>query len=232
MLDPEDLARYESVELFVERARSRLPGFGLTPENAEAVVNICRKLDGIPLAIELATARMGTLSVEQISERLEDALGFLTTGDRTRGPRQRTLRAALEWGYELLSEPERELFGRLSVFAGGWTLQAAEQVGAAGSIDPGDVLDLLSRLVQQSLVLTEMESGEKAPRYRMLEPVRQYALERLERGGKAHDVRDRHAGLFMTLAMQAHRELRGPDQVGWMLRLAQENDHRMGTLLG
>jgi predicted ATPase/two-component SAPR family response regulator len=222
---PEALARYESVELFVERARSRVPGFDLTQENVDAVADICRKLDGIPLAIELATARMGTLSVEQISERLGDSLGFLTTGDRTRAPRQRTLRAALEWGFELLSEPERELFGRLSVFVGGWTLEAAEAVGASGSIETEDVLDLLSRLVQQSLVLAEMEAGENATRYRMLEPVRQYALERLERGGEAHDVRDRHAALFTALATQAHRELRGPNQVAWMQRLTQENDN-------
>jgi predicted ATPase/DNA-binding SARP family transcriptional activator len=223
--DPHALARYEAVQLFVERARSRSPGFVLTQENAAAVADVCRRLDGIPLAIELATARMGALTVEQISERLGDSLGFLTTGDRTRAPRQRTLRAALEWGYDLLSAPEQELFERLSVFAGGWTLQAAEQVGAAGDIHAEDVLDLLSRLVQQSLVLAEAEAGEGAPRYRMLEPVRQYALERLERGGEAHEVRDRHAALFKALAEQAHTELRGPRQVEWMHRLVQENDN-------
>ena len=224
-LDPESLEHYEAVQLFAERARSCSPGFVLTQENAVAVADICRKLDGIPLAIELATARMETLGVAQISERLGDSLGFLTTGDRTRAPRQRTLRAALEWGYDLLSVPEQELFGRLSVFAGGWTLQAAERVGAAGDIHAEDMLDLLSRLVQQSLVLAEAETGEDASRYRMLEPVRQYALERLERGGEAQAVRDRHAALFTSLAEQAHTELRGLNQVGWMRRLVQENDN-------
>jgi predicted ATPase/DNA-binding SARP family transcriptional activator len=220
---PESLTRYESVRLFVERARSRAPGFALTAENAAAVADICRKLDGIPLAIELATARMGTLSVEQISERLEDALGFLTTGDRTRPPRQRTLRAALQWGYELLGEGERELFGRLSVFVGGWTLEAAERVGSAGGTSAGEVLDVLSRLVDQSLVVAE--TADDVPRYRMLEPIRQYALELLERSGEAPRVRDRHAALFTSLAEQAHTELRGPGQVGWMRRIDQEQDN-------
>jgi predicted ATPase/DNA-binding SARP family transcriptional activator len=126
-------AQYEAVRLFVDRARSRLPAFVLTPENAPAVVKVCRRLDGIPLAIELATARMTALTVEQIAGRLEDSLGLLTTGSRTAAPRQRTLKATLAWSYELLSEPERKLFGRLSVFAGGWTLEAAEAVGGAAS---------------------------------------------------------------------------------------------------
>jgi predicted ATPase/DNA-binding SARP family transcriptional activator len=225
LADHQIVDRYEAVQLFVERARSRSPGFVLTRENAAAVSDICRKLDGIPLAIELATACMGTLGVAHISERLGDSLGFLTTDDRTRAPRQRTLRAALAWSYDLLSDREQELFGRLSVFAGGWTLQAAERVGSAGDIHAEDVLDLLSRLVQQSLVLAEAETGEDASRYRMLEPVRQYALERLERGGEAQAVRDRHAALFTSLAEQAHTELRGPNQVGWMRRLVQENDN-------
>jgi DNA-binding SARP family transcriptional activator len=179
----------------------------------------------MPLAIELATARMGTLSVAQIAERLGDSLGFLTTGDRTRPPRQRTLRAALEWSYELLSEPERGLFGRLSVFAGGWTLEAAEAIGAAGDIPAGEVLDLLGRLVDQSLVIAETEVPEDVPRYRMLEPIRQYALELLEGSGEAPAARERHAWLFTELARVAHTELRGTGQVGWMRRLARENDN-------
>jgi predicted ATPase len=165
------------------------------------------------------------LTVEQISEKLEDPLGLLTTGSRTAAPRHQTLRATLEWSYELLSEQERVLFCRLSVFAGGWTLEAAEAVGAAGDIHAGEVLDLLSRLVQQSLVLAETGIAQGVPRYRMLEPVRQYALELLEHGREAHDVRGRHAALFMALAEQAHTELRGPGQVEWMHRLAQENDN-------
>ena len=223
--DPESLTRYEAVRLFVERARSRVPRFVLTRENAAAVVDICQTLDGMPLAIELATARMGTLSVGQIAERLGDSLGFLTTGDRTRAPRQRTLRAALEWSYGLLSEGERELFGRLSVFAGGWTLQAAEAVGASGDIRGGEVLDLLGRLVDQSLVIAEAEAPQDSPRYRMLEPIRQYALDLLEGSGEAREARERHASLFTALAKQAHTELRGAGQVGWMRRLVWENDN-------
>src|SRR5215213_10289613 len=141
--DPHALARYEAVQLFAERARSRSPGFVLTQENAAAVADVCRRLEGIPLAIELATARMGALTVEQISERLGDSLGFLTTGDRTRAPRQQTLRAALGWGYDLLSPPEQKLFERLSVFAGGWTLEAAEAVGVGEPVDAEQVLNLL-----------------------------------------------------------------------------------------
>ena len=221
--DPESLTRYEAVRLFVERARLRMPAFVLTAQNAAAVADICRKLDGMPLAIELATARMGALSVEQISERLGDALGFLTTGDRTQAPRQRTLRAALAWGYELLGEGEQALFGRLSVFAGGWTLEAAEAVGAAEDIRAGEVLDLLGRLVDKSLVVAE--TGTEGPRYRMLEPIRQYAMELLERSGEAHEIRDRHAALFTSLAEQAHTELRGPHQVGWIRRLELEHDN-------
>ena len=228
--DPRSLTRYEAVQLFVERARARVPAFVLTPENAAAVADICRKLDGIPLAIELATARMGALSVGQISERLGDALGFLTTGDRTRAPRQRTLRATLAWGYELLREEEQKLFGRLSVFAGGWDLETAEAVGAAGGIRAGGVLDLLGRLVDQSLVVAETGMADDVRRYRMLEPIRQYALELLEHSGEAREVRDRHAALFAALAEKAHTELRGPAQVGWIRRFMRENDNLRAAL--
>jgi predicted ATPase/DNA-binding SARP family transcriptional activator len=231
LLSPESLARYEAVELFVERARSRSPTFVLTPENAPAVVDVCRRLDGIPLAIELATARMGALSVEQIAERLRDSLGFLTTGDRTRAPRQRTLKAALAWGYELLSEPERKLFGRLSVFVGGWTLEAAEEVCSGDGIGEGQdphgrvsnppVLDLLSQLVDKSLVVAEADRAG-APRYRLLETVRQYASGRLGYAGEEEAVRQRHALFFLELAERAEPELSGAEQAAWLDRLERE----------
>ena len=131
--EPGQLERYGAVRLFVERARQRLPAFTLTPQNAGAVAESCRKLDGIPLAIELATARMGALAVEQVAQRLENSLQVLTGGTRTAAPRQETMRATLRWSYELLDEAERTLFRRLSVFAGGWTLEAAEAVGAGGA---------------------------------------------------------------------------------------------------
>jgi predicted ATPase/DNA-binding SARP family transcriptional activator len=169
-LTVEELEGYESVRLFVERARHRNPAFSLTSENAHAVAMICGRLEGIPLAIELAAARVG-LSVEQIATRLDDSLRLLTAGSRTASPRQRTLKGTLDWSYALLSEPEQRLFGRLSVFAGGWTLQAAEVVGAEGDTEEGDVLDLLSKLVEKSLVVAEA-TGLGGVRYKMLEPIR------------------------------------------------------------
>ena len=226
--DPESLRRYEAVELFVERARLRAPAFELTTENASAVADICRKLDGIPLAIELATARLGVLSAEQISERLKDSLGFLTTGDRTTAPRHRTLRATLDWSHNLLSEPERELFGRLSVFAGGWTLAAAETMCDESPVRASQVLDLLSALVDKSLVVAEDDGS--VPRYRMLEPVRQYALERLVEFGEAEEVRRLHAAFYLGMAVEARPNLRATPQVGWLERLDGENGNLRAAL--
>ena len=227
--DLQDLTGYESVRLFVERARFRSRGFALTEANAPVVVDICRRLDGIPLAIELASARMGALGVEQIAERLKDSLEFLTTGDRTAAPRQRTLKATLAWSYDLLSEPERRMFGRLSVFAGRWTLEAAEAVGTGEPVEAGRLLDLLSALLDKSLVVAEA-SGEGEMRYRMLEPVRQYALERLVEGGEAGETRRRHAAFFLDLAEKAHPELRAGPQVKWLQILERENGDLRGAL--
>jgi non-specific serine/threonine protein kinase len=216
----EELSTCESVRLFLDRARSRLPDFGLTPHNARAVATICRELDGIPLAIELSTARMGALAVEQVAERLEDSLGLLIGGNRTAEPRQRTLRATLDWSHELLSRPERTLFGRLSVFAGGFTLEAAEAVGAGGDIGEGEVLDLLPRLVDKSLVLAGCGAGPA--RYTMLEPVRQYGEERLAAGGEDDEVRRRHASWFFGLAQEVEPWLRGARREVWLERLESE----------
>ena len=215
----EELARYESIRLFMDRARSRLPDFELKSENAWGVVEVCLKLDGIPLAIELATARLTVLAVEQIAARLNDSLKLLTTGPRTADPRHRTLWATLEWSHELLDEPEREMFGRLSVFAGGWTLEAAEAVGARHE----DVLDLLGRLVDKSLVMSEASPGAGGvPRYRMLEPVRQYGREKLEESGEIEQVRERHARHYLSLAEVAEPELIGAGQVAWLEQLETE----------
>lgn len=211
---PEELEEYGSARLFVDRVRQRDPAFALTTENARTVAEVCRKLDGIPLVIELAAARVGVLDVEQILERLEDSLKLLTGGGRTASQRQRTLRGALDWGYDLLDDPEKRLFGRLSVFAGGWTLEAAEAVGTEG-----DVLDLLSRLVDKSLVVAEASPR----RYRMLEPVRQYGREKL--AGEAEQVRQRHAAFFLALGEEAEPELVGPEQHLWMERLETEHDN-------
>ncbi len=221
----EDLMRYEAVRLFVERARQRLPAFLLTRANAGAVLESCRKLDGIPLAIELATARMTALAVEEVAQRLEDSLKLLTGGTRTAAPRQQTMRATLQWSHDLLSEDERILFARLSVFAGGWTLAAAEAVGAGDDIEREDVLDLVSRLVGRSLVMAEAPSGGGAARYGMLEPIRQYAREKLEESGEAEAVLGRHAAFFLALAEEAEPELTGPDQDRWLERLETEHDN-------
>jgi predicted ATPase/DNA-binding SARP family transcriptional activator/DNA-binding CsgD family transcriptional regulator len=217
----ESLMRYEAVRLFVDRARLRLPDFELTQENAGAVARVCRKLDGIPLAIELATARMGALAVEQVAQRLEASLDVLKGASRTATPRQRTLRATLDWSYNLLSETERALFRRLSVFAGGWTLEA---VCSGGSFEEGDVLDLLGGLVDKSLVVAGVSSGG-AVHYRMLEPIRQYAREKLGASGEAEEVQNRHAAFFLTLAEEVEPELAGPQQSVWVERLDVDHDN-------
>jgi predicted ATPase len=228
-MSSEELGAYESVRLFVERARRHDPSFSSSPKNAPTVAKICRMLEGIPLAIELAAARVGTLSLEQISERLEGTLDLLTRGGRTAAPRHRTLRGALDWSYELLSEPEIVLFRRLSVFAGGWTLAASEAVGMGGSVEEEDVLDLLSGLVDKSLVVPG-GGDQGGVRYRMLEPVRQYAREKLEEGDEAEQVRRRHADFFRTLAEEAEPELWGPEDARWLNRLELEHDNMRGAL--
>jgi non-specific serine/threonine protein kinase len=232
----EELAGYESARLFVERAVYKSSDFVLTPENAEAVAGICRQLDGIPLAIELAAARVGSLSVEQISGRLKDSLKLLTGGSRTATPRQRTLRGALDWGYELLEEPEKRLFRRVSVFAGGWPLEAAEAVGTGEGIEEGDVLDLVSRLVEKSLVVAGATPGGDL-RYRMLEPVRQYGWERLEAAAETaagpdemEAARWRHATWYLALAEEAEPKLVGAEQAGWLDRLEIEHDNLRAAL--
>ena len=223
-----DLEAYESVRLFAERARYHNPAFVLTPQNVQAVARICERLDGIPLALELAAARVG-LSVEQIATRLDDSLKLLTTGSRTASARQRTLRGALDWSYDLLSEPERVLFARLSVFAGGWTLEAAEAIGSGEGIKESEVLDLLSGLVDKSLVVAEA-TGEGAVRYRMLEPVRQYSRKHLEESGGVETTRSKHAGFFLALAEEADWQLRGPRQGTWLERLETEHDNMRAAL--
>jgi predicted ATPase/DNA-binding CsgD family transcriptional regulator len=221
---PEELEGYESVRLFVERARERDPTFYMSPHNALTVANVCGRLEGIPLTLELAAARVGTLSLEQILERLTDSLGLLTRGGRTAVPRQRTLKGTLDWSYDLLCEPERVLFGRLSTFAGGWTLEALEAVGSGGGVEEGEVLDLLSGLVEKSLVVAK-GSDEGGVRYRLLEPVRQYALARLEESGEAEAAKRAHARYFLALAEEAEPELLGPRETEWYDRLEQEHDN-------
>ena len=205
----ESLMRYEAVRLFVDRARLRLPDFEVTPENAGAVARVCRKLDGIPLAIELATARMGALAVEQVAQRLEISLDVLKGASRTAAPRQRTLRATLDWSHDLLSEHERSALRRLSVFAGGWTLEAAEAVCSGDGIEEDDVLDLLGGLVDKSLVVAGASCGRRGALQdaRAHPPVRpgEAGGERRRRASRGV----RHADFFLALAEEAEPELCG-----------------------
>ena len=193
------ISEYGAVRLFVERAASAKSSFRLTEGNAASVAQICARLDGIPLAIELAAARVKALSPEQIAKRLDDRFRLLTGGSRTALPRQQTLRALIDWSYELLSDLERVLLRRLSVFVGNWTVEAAEQVcgdqQAPLSLDPSDVLDLLARLVDRSLVTAD-ETDERETRYRFLETIRQYGRDKLLEGGEAELLRDRHMRYF------------------------------------
>ncbi len=186
VLPLQDLKAYEGIQLFVERASAVKPGFTLTEQNALAIAQICRRLDGIPLAIELATDRLKVLSVEEIAARLDDRFSLLTAGSRTALPRHQTLQATIDWSYDLLTEPEQRLFRQLSVFAGGFTLRAAEAVAD----DEWHILDLLTHLVDKSLLIVEERQGES--RYRLLETIREYAREKLAEAGEVEMVRNRH----------------------------------------
>jgi non-specific serine/threonine protein kinase len=212
----------EAIQLFVDRAHLVQPTFTLTEANAPSVVQVCRRLDGIPLAIELAAARVQTLSVETMAERLHESFHLVAGGSRTALPRHQTLRALIDWSYRLLSEAERALLRRLSVFAGGWTLEAAEAVCGE------EVFDLLASLVEKSLVLYE-ERGADA-RYRLLETVRQYGRDRLLEAGESAATRARHRDWCLELAGRAEPELRGHDQVAWLDRLELEHENLHAAL--
>jgi predicted ATPase/class 3 adenylate cyclase len=218
---PEDALGNEAVRFFVERARAVQSAFVLDARTLGPVVEICRRLDGIPLAIELAVARMRALPVGDIAARLDDRFRLLASGDRTALPRQKTLRALIDWSHDLLDEPERVAFRRFAVFAGVFTLDAAEFVAAGGTLDQADVLDLLAALVDKSLVA--LDAGEQ--RYAMLETVRQYALEKLEASGEAGEVRDRHLDFHLAMVEQAAAGLAGPERADLLERLdrAREN---------
>ncbi len=224
----EGLTQFDAARLFMERAVLSNPAFVVTDTNAPAVAQVCHRLDGIPLAIELAAARAKVLSVEQIAQRLDDRFRLLTGGRRTGLPHHQTLRAAVDWSYDLLSEEERLLFRRLSVFAGGFTLEAAEAVCAGEGIGEFDVLDLVARLVDKSLALTEELHGDI--RYRLLETIRHYSRERLQESGETDLVRRRHLDWYLGLAERAEPELRGPEQVTWLERLETDHDNLRAAL--
>ncbi len=224
---PEQLGRYEGIRLFMQRAQAANSQFGITTENAPAVIELCRQLDGLPLAIELAAARVKLLSPEAVLARLGDRLGLLTGGARDLPDRQRTLRATLDWSYSLLEMAERSLFARLAVFAGGWTLEAAEAVCDVG--DEVEVLQEMSALVDKSLV-QQRANDQDEPRFTMLETVREYALEQLEESGELERLRRRHAIYFLKLAEEEERASQGPLQGVWLDRLETEHDNLRAAL--
>ena len=226
----EEVLATASGRLFVERAAAASPSFALTPDNAADVAAVCWRVAGLPLAIELAAAKARLLEPAALLARLDQALSIAWARDLPQ--RQRTMRATLDWSYELLSKPERKLFRRLSVFVGGFTLQAAEAVEAEAvgqSEESEGVLSLLGSLVEQSLVVVRLPGEGGGARYGMLELVRQYALERLEHSGEAEAVRRLHASYFLELAERAEPELWGPHESEWLERLEREHDNLRAT---
>lgn len=223
-----DLLQSPAVQLFVERAQAVEAGFDLTAENAVAVVQICARLDGIPLALELAAAQVRVLSTPQIVERLDDSLRLLTGNSRAAPRRQQTLRAALDWSYALLPAVEAGLLRRLAPFAGGFELEAAEDVGCGPDLPAEEVLERITALVDKSLL--QVEPGSEPARYRLLEPVRQYALLHLKASGDAEATATRHAAFYCTFAERAAPELRGRDQLAWLARLDREHDNLRAAL--
>jgi predicted ATPase/class 3 adenylate cyclase len=224
------VAACEAARLLVERAVAVQPAFALTEQNAAMVARICRQLDGIPLALELAAARVRVLTVDQVAQRLDDRFRLLTGGSRAALPRQQTLRALIDWSYDLLPEAERMLLRRLAVFVGGWMLEAAEAVCSGDGLEQEEVLDLLTQLVDKSLVLVEEQPQQAAVRYRLLETVRQYAGEKLLAAGEAEAVRDRHLTWFLALVEEAQSRFGSMEQYAWAQRLAPEYDNLLTAL--
>jgi predicted ATPase/DNA-binding SARP family transcriptional activator len=215
------LSQYEAVQLFKERAQAVKPSFEIVKENAPSIAQICQQLDGIPLAIELAAARSNVLSVEQIADRLDDRFRLLTGGSRTTIPRQQTLMASIDWSYNLLSEAERLLFCRLSVFVGGWTLAAVEEVCTDAVLQPGEILDLLSQLINKSLVDVGSETGREK-RYQLLETIRQYASEKITGSEEWVSVSNRHLAYYLQLVEEIEPKLDTGEQLECMHLLKEE----------
>ncbi|MDB4895292.1 MAG: hypothetical protein JWN15_1554 [Firmicutes bacterium] len=222
------LREFDAIALFLDRAAAMAQGFTVTAENAPAIVRICRTLDGMPLAIELAAALVRLLSLDEIDDRLHERFRLLTAGSRTAPPRQKTLRGAVDWSHELLPEPERVLWRKLSVFAGGFTLAAAEAVCAQADLPPDEVLAVLHRLVDKSLVIADEQGGER--RFRMLETIREYGLEKLRAAGEEPGVRARHYDWCLALAQAVAAEQWGPKWAAGYDRLEREHDNQRAAL--
>lgn len=217
---PDQVSTFEAARLFIDRALLQQPGFVVTPDNAPALASICRRLDGIPLAIELAAARVRLMPVEEVSRRLHQRFELLTEGSRTALPRHRTLRALIDWSYRLLNGPEQALLRRVSVFSGGWTLAAAEHVCAGDGIDLKDVLDLLTSLADKSLAYARQEHGET--RFELLETVRHYARDHLAGHGEEARLSRRHFDHMFALAQMVEGKLASADYHAWLERLETE----------
>jgi predicted ATPase/DNA-binding winged helix-turn-helix (wHTH) protein len=226
---PEGLSAYESARLFIERARLQRPHFAVTLQNASALASVCHRLDGIPLAIELVAPRVRSMSMEEVNRRLDQRFGLLTGGSRTALPRHRTLRAMIDWSYDLLSDAEQALLCRLSVFCGGWTLDAAEQVCVGEGVDNVQLLDLLTSLADKNLVVADEQGGDT--RYGLLETVRHYALEHLRERDREAPWRGRHLMYFLALAEEAEPQLTGSDQQAWLDRLEAEHENLRSALV-
>lgn len=225
---PQELETYEATRFFVDRAMAALPLFRPTSDNSAAIANICRRLDGIPLAIELAAVRVKILAPEQIEDLLQNRFRLLTGGPRTALERHQTLRATMDWSFDLLTKPEQFLLTRLSVFAGGWTLEDAEGLIQNDLGTRTDVLNLLSNIVDKSLVVVDHKHG--LARYGMLETVRQFSAELLTDTGDADEFRERHASLFIKLAEEADPKIRGVDQLKWLEILEGEHENLRAAL--
>jgi predicted ATPase/DNA-binding CsgD family transcriptional regulator len=225
---PAHLAEYDAIRLFAERAALSRPGFTITAINAPVILQICQRLDGMPLAIEFAAARVAALSVERIAARLDDRFRLLTGGPKKTLPRQQTLRATLDWSHDLLAEHEQALFRRLSVFAGGFGLEAAEKICAGNGVREHDAVDIVTHLVEKSLVVFDERDGEA--RYRLLESVRHYSHERLEESGEADAVQQQHRDWYLDFAERANVKLRGHEQELWLSRLETEHDNLRAAL--
>ncbi len=224
-IDPQEMSSFDAVSLLLERGRAISPRFGITPENASAIVEVCRQLDGLPLALELASARLNVLTIQEVASRLNDRFTLLTA-ETLRGvdPRHRTLRATIDWSYDLLEVSEQALLRRMSVFTAGCTLDMLEAF-YAGELLPGETtLNLISSLVNKSLVVAETTSRAKI-RYRLLETIRQYLLEKLNQAGEAETWRDHHLNLFLTRAEEAMPKLGGTYQQLWLNWLDDEHDN-------
>jgi non-specific serine/threonine protein kinase len=225
---PETMSSYEGVRLFMERAKLARPDFDLTAQNASCVASICARLDGMPLAIELAAPRLRSMSVDELSERLDQRFALLTGGSRTALPRHRTLRSTIDWSYDLLTDLEQAMLRRVSVFVDGWTSAAAEHASTGDGIEKSDTIGLTTSLADKNLVITEEHEGTS--RYRMLETIRQYALDRLRESGEEAGWRSRHFAWVLALAEESYEPLTGPDQNLWLDRMAPELDNFRAAL--